>query len=479
MKTVRGLALLPILLLVGLVILGGGTYIVLQNNRQPAPNFPVEEGDHLLLSEEQAFSIAQDVVVNDLGNRSITRDCLNFTADVQPDFITYTAVRKSACIPPDSDPPFIPAVRINMITGEALVRAVDGVFRPIKQPGGQEDQARQPSTANWKTYTNTEYGFQLEHPSDWTVNDQSYMFKSEKNAVVAVVGPPRELPKYQLTNVRFVIGIYFKNGRAVLKDQYLMRASKPGAQAVDIVKMNDLDLIDADGSDYAISTKILDSAKVLSSAIESQSLSVPGMSKYTDTEFGFSFWYPTGWSVKAETPLKASGSSLGNGVIKKVLNVGPSLYPRAGFTITEVVSPDMSITDVVTACPMGNCGDTKRFYFDKSVNTWMVQYPEGLHSERDGSRTRIGDSEPADVSNNTMGGLHIFRAGTKGDGSIIPLSAHNFLLVYPSAYGELGANQISAFVRTFVATDPSVATPVSAAEQIKIIEAEKAAYAGQ
>jgi len=29
-----------------------------------------------------------------------------------------------------------------------------------------------------------------------------------------------------------------------------------------------------------------------------QSISVPGMSEYTDSNFGFSFWYPSSWSVK-------------------------------------------------------------------------------------------------------------------------------------------------------------------------------------
>jgi len=28
------------------------------------------------------------------------------------------------------------------------------------------------------------------------------------------------------------------------------------------------------------------------------SISVPGMSKYTDPDLGFSFWYPSGWSIK-------------------------------------------------------------------------------------------------------------------------------------------------------------------------------------
>ncbi len=43
----------------------------------------------------------------------------------------------------------------------------------------------------------------------------------------------------------------------------------------------------------------------------SESASVPGMSKYTDADFGFSFWYPSGWSIK-NGGLYASTGLIGN-----------------------------------------------------------------------------------------------------------------------------------------------------------------------
>ena len=58
---------------------------------------------------------------------------------------------------------------------------------------------------------------------------------------------------------------------------------------------------------------------------------------------------------------------------------------------------------------------------------------------------------------------------------IVPLKKN--YTIYASSEDQFG-NYIS-LVRTIVATDPSVATPVSAAEQIKTIQAEKDAYAGQ
>jgi len=41
----------------------------------------------------------------------------------------------------------------------------------------------------------------------------------------------------------------------------------------------------------------------------SSTVSVPGMSKYTDTEFGFSFWYPSGWKVVREDVPTTSADS--------------------------------------------------------------------------------------------------------------------------------------------------------------------------
>ena len=228
------------------------------------------------------------------------------------------------------------------------------------------------------------------------------------------------------------------------------------------------------------SSSVIDSTTVILK--EDSSVSVPGMSKYTDADFGFSFWYPSEWKVTTVTtndPYLYPG-----GMIKKWVLVGPLNNDRGqyteGFSIAEYNSPEMTITDTISACPMGVCRDTTRYYFDASAHTWMMQYPNGTHSERDGSYVlQPGTTRPADVSNNTMGGLHIFIAGTKADARIIPLSAHNFLVVSPNGYGVYGQGQINAFAKTILATDPTVATPGSAAEQTATIQAEKSAYTSQ
>ena len=111
---------------------------------------------------------------------------------------------------------------------------------------------------------------------------------------------------------------------------------------------------------------------------------------------------------------------------------------------------------------------------------WMTQLPSGVGAaggmtQEQFEKTKL--PEPADISLNTMGGLHMFHGGTRFGSTVIPLSARNFLYIYSSSQGEYNPEQPLA--NTILATDISVATPMSAAEQIKIIQAEKDAYAGQ
>jgi hypothetical protein len=68
----------------------------------------------------------------------------------------------------------------------------------------------------------------------------------------------------------------------------------------------------------------------------------------------------------------------------------------------------------------------------------------------------------------------LFGAKRFGTDTIIPLSASHFLVISTDDVG--GYTNQKYLVNTIVATDPSVATPVSQAEQIKTIQAEKTAY---
>jgi len=178
---------------------------------------------------------------------------------------------------------------------------------------------------------------------------------------------------------------------------------------------------------------------------------VPTMSKYTDADFGFSFWYPSSWRVA-------------------VGHYGVELYDSQGrdtdLGITKNTPTNGKLLLPGYACgPAEGCVDLT-YYFDATTHTWM---------EQRGTQTPI----PTNVSTNTMGGLHMLNGNIRfGLGTVIPLSAHNFLMVDASPGGLGGGehNFQDYLAKTIVATDPSVATPVSLVEQTATIQAEATKY---
>jgi hypothetical protein len=206
---------------------------------------------------------------------------------------------------------------------------------------------------------------------------------------------------------------------------------------------------------------------------KSDAVSVPGMSKYTDSDFSFSFWYPSGWKVSdVSVPVALT---YGGTVVKRIEVASKT----TNFVIEKLHSPSRKVDIGGGTC--GYCGPVT-YYFDLDLHTWMKQYPMGMNGAPDATQEQMNASKipkSANVSNNTMGGLHIFSTEQKENASIIPLSAQNFLII-----GEYsGKNPTSRIeqplVKTIIATDPAVATPVSVAEQIKTIQAEKDEYTGQ
>jgi hypothetical protein len=217
-------------------------------------------------------------------------------------------------------------------------------------------------------------------------------------------------------------------------------------------------------------------------------VSVHGMSKYTDSSFGFSFWYPISGSVSI-TPdsFYSSHGTTVSGWSTYMYGPNTSIVKSIEapeFTIDEVYSPNMSILDAVDAGPFGS--DTDKYFFNPSLHTWMEQTDGG-------PRGGPGGTGPADTSNNTMGGLHILYGYTRfAIKVIIPLSAQHFLAIYSKCNDasdylcnendtsvQSAINKFKTSIQTIVATDPLVATPVSAAQQTATIQAEAAAYAGQ
>ncbi len=195
-------------------------------------------------------------------------------------------------------------------------------------------------------------------------------------------------------------------------------------------------------------------------------ISVLGMTKYTDSSFGFSFWYPSSWIIKptSSQPYIA----LRGGTIVKTVVIGPVNDSSNSIEIQEFTSFARSITDNSSAGPAGNGSLSLTYFFDPSTHTWMARDIDGS-----GATTTIA----ANVSINTMGGLHLLHGNARfGDDYIVPLSARNFLVI---SSVEVGTIQEGSLAQTIVATDPSVAIPLNIAGQIKTIQAEATAYGVQ
>jgi|GEM_PF-5010106 hypothetical protein len=186
-----------------------------------------------------------------------------------------------------------------------------------------------------------------------------------------------------------------------------------------------------------------------------QSVSVPGMSKYTDSDFGFSFWYPSGWTV-SDVPIPKDGNDWPQSLYGPVRKI-KLLQVSNGIKTIDVAEATSSTGIYAGGC--GTCWET--IYFDSSSGQWM---------DHDQNRTDGGRQDklyPADLSKKTMGGLPIFW------GEVVALSSTKFVGVV-GLYTNYGL-----LTNTIVATDASAATPVNAAQQMAIIQAEQQAYAGQ
>ncbi len=194
-------------------------------------------------------------------------------------------------------------------------------------------------------------------------------------------------------------------------------------------------------------------------------IAVAEMQKYTDSDFGFSFWYPASWTLKQSATTSYISPS--GGTIKKTISVGTtdSNGYMGGVGIEEFASSGMSITDNSAAGPAGNGSLSLTYFFDPTTHTWMATDIDGEN---------YSTTYAANVSTNTMGGLHMLGGNARfSDDYIIPLSAKHFLVVYAL---DAGGTREGLLANTILATDLSVATPVSVDEQIKIIHAEGLLY---
>ncbi len=153
----------------------------------------------------------------------------------------------------------------------------------------------------------------------------------------------------------------------------------------------------------------------IASPIGTTTINTYGMVGYTDSDFGFTFWYPSSWQILPT--VTRDTASFPGGVLVKTLQVGPP----GGVMIYIINSTAHTITDEQNghASPITQ---TKYFY-DAASQQWMVAYPEGPNSGASDATTT------ANISNITMSGLVMLPSGRRFDTSIIPLSTATFLVV--------------------------------------------------
>lgn len=180
-----------------------------------------------------------------------------------------------------------------------------------------------------------------------------------------------------------------------------------------------------------------------------------GMVQYTDSDFGFSFWYPSALQVVATTTQ--DNTNFPGGVAVETLQIG-----SAGGTSVVVVN---SLTATITDEPNNHASpiaQTKYFY-DNASKQWMVAYPQGTTGPGSGATTT------ANVSKTTMSNLVILPSGRRFDTTIIPLSTTRFLVI-----SDGGG---SSFTGQLAQTVAQVGAPIDSSTQAETLQAEATAYA--
>jgi hypothetical protein len=193
-------------------------------------------------------------------------------------------------------------------------------------------------------------------------------------------------------------------------------------------------------------------------------LFVPGMTRYEDAEFGFSFWYPSTWNVILQPvnncsarprPSSCPGDSgrLQEGNIVKQLML---LNSQVGIVLQEFRSSSRSIIELgAGASPLGN--DVK-YSFDPTARTWMRTVLRSTALE-----VPLPVTSLADVSQKTMGGLPILTGAARhGSVSIVPLNPNDFVIVESIDPGNPDQRYLS---RTIMTADPALPRESIATQQ--------------
>ncbi len=192
-------------------------------------------------------------------------------------------------------------------------------------------------------------------------------------------------------------------------------------------------------------------------ATSTEQIETYGMSEYTDSIYGFSFWYPAELSVMATTTNDST--EFPGGIEVENLQVGS----MGGTEIYVVNSPAENITDEPAnhASPIAQT----EYFYDKDSGKWMITFPQGTNNGSPDSTTT------ADISKTTMSGLIMLPSGKRFDTTIIPLSTTRFLVI-----SDGGG---SSFTYQLAQTISKIGSSIDFSEQESALQSESDSYAGE
>jgi len=194
---------------------------------------------------------------------------------------------------------------------------------------------------------------------------------------------------------------------------------------------------------------------------------VPGMSRFTEPNFGFSFWYPAAWKMIDEPVADPTdGGWFQNARIVRELQIrNPAAYQGdqpPGVALLELTAPS-GLTELGHSRSASGLGEDARYFFDSKTQRWM-------YAQLSKASNRPPGIYPAEIGQRTMGGLPILGGELRGGAeAIVPLDASHFLAIRTLNYNYDSHNYLAA---TIVAIGPNAGKLASQPQQEDTIRRE-------